>query len=147
LITSPGAGGVLDLSAQTQSATINLGANAGSATAGLNASSLNLAGGLDAITLGSYANIVEFALAPSSGVETISNFTLGKDTLNIDLGAAASSTLDIYNTLVGGQHAISIYSSADPYHGVVLLNMPTADTAAALSAGHLTFAGGHALIG
>jgi hypothetical protein len=30
---------------------------------------------------------------------------------------------------------------------VVLLNMPAADTAAALAASHLTFAGGHALIG
>jgi hypothetical protein len=48
--------------------------------------------------------------------------------------------------MVGGQRAIGIASSADPAYGVVLLNMPTNDTAAVLSASHVTFAGGHALI-
>jgi hypothetical protein len=47
---------------------------------------------------------------------------------------AANSTFEIYNTMVGGQHAIGIVSSADPAYGVVLLNMPTNDTAAVLSA-------------
>jgi hypothetical protein len=42
--------------------------------------------------------------------------------------------------------AISIASSADPTHGVVLLNL-TGQTAATLLATHTTFAGGHALIG
>ena len=85
-------------------------------------------------------------MTPSSGIETISNFILGQDELNIDLGGAANSTFEIYNTMVGGQHAIAIASSADPAHGMVLLNMPTNDTAAVLSASHVTFAGGHALI-
>ncbi len=146
LITSTSPGGVLNLSSQTQSATINLGANSASANAGLNAPSLGFTGTPDAITLGADPDIVEYALTPSSGIETISNFVLGQDELNIDLMGAANSTFEIYNTMVGGQHAISIFSSVDPNHGVVLLNMPSADTAAVLSASHLTLAGGHALI-
>ena len=146
LITSTGPGDILNLALQTQSATINLGANSASADAGLNAPSLGFTGTPDAITLGSDADIVEYALEPSSGIETISNFTLGTDELNIDLMGAADAAFEIYNTMVGGQNAIAIASSADPDHGVVLLNMPTSDTAAALSASHVTFAGGHALI-
>ena len=125
LITSAGAGDILNLSSQTQATTINLGANSASANAGLNAPSLGFTGTPYAITLGSDADIVEYALTPSSGIETISNFALGQDELNIDLGGAANSTFEIYNTMVGGQHAISIASSADPTHGVVLLNMAT----------------------
>jgi hypothetical protein len=114
--------------------------------AGLNAPSLGFTGTPDAITLRSNPDLVEYALTPSSGVETIANFGLGQDELNIDLGDAASSTFEIYNTIVGGQHAVSFFSSADPSLGLVLLNMPAADTAAALLASHVKFAGGHALI-
>jgi hypothetical protein len=85
-------------------------------------------------------------LSPSSGIETISNFVLGQDQLNIDLKGAANSTFEIYNTMVGGQHAIAIASSTDPTRGLVLLNMPANDTAAVLAASHVTFAGGHATI-
>jgi T5SS/PEP-CTERM-associated repeat protein len=144
LVTTTGPGDTLNLSGQTQATTINLAANAASANAGLNAPSIGFTGTPDAITLGSDPDIVEYALSPSSGIETISNFVLGQDELNIDLQGAANSTLEIYNTMVGGQHAIAIASSTDPTHGLVLLNMPS--TAAALSASHVTFAGGHALL-
>ncbi len=85
-------------------------------------------------------------MAPSSGIETITNFVLGQDELTIDLQGAADSALQFYNTTVDGLHAISIASGADAAHGLVLLNMPAGDTAAVLQAGHTTFIGGHALI-
>jgi hypothetical protein len=146
LVTSAGVGNTLDLAGQTQATTINLGGNTASVSAGLNAPSIAFIGTPDAITLGSSANIVEYALAPSSGIETIADFVLGQDELNIDLMGAAASALQLYNTTVGGAHAIAIASSADPTHGLVLLNMPTGDTAADLLASHTTFSGGHALI-
>jgi hypothetical protein len=85
-------------------------------------------------------------LAPSSGIETIANFVLGTDMLNVDLLGAASSVLKTYYTTVGGVHAIAIASSAAPMRGLVLLNMTAGQTAANLLASHTTFSGGHALI-
>jgi len=139
-------GGAVNLSAQTQNTTINLGADSASAIGGLNASSLSFNGTPYAITLGSDPDIVEYGLAPSSGIETITNFVLGQDELNIDLQGAADSTLQFYNTTVDGLHAVSIASGADPAHGLVLLNKPAGDTAAVLQTSHTTFMGGHALI-
>jgi hypothetical protein len=139
-------GGSVNLSAQTQNTTINLGANPASAIGGLNASSLSFNGAPYAVTLGSDPDIIEYGLAPSSGIETIANFVLGQDELNIDLQGAANSALQFYNTTVDGLHAISIASGADPAHGLVLLNMPADDTAAVLEASHTIFKGGHALI-
>ncbi|MGO9954840.1 MAG: beta strand repeat-containing protein, partial [Solirubrobacteraceae bacterium] len=139
-------GGAVNLSAQTQNIAINLGANSASAIGGLNASSLSFNGTPYAIALGSDPDIVEYGLAPSSGIETIANFVLGRDELNIDLQGAADSALQFYNTTVDGLHAISIASGADPAHGLVLLNMPAGDTAAVLQASHTTLMGGHALI-
>ena len=146
LVTATGAGGVLNLSDQTQAATINLGGNGASAIAALNAVSLSFIGTPDAITLGSGADTIEYALTPGSGIETIANFTYGLDELNIDLAGAASSTLQAYNTMVNGVSAIAITSSADASHGVVLLNMTSGQTAATLLDSHTTFIGGHALI-
>jgi hypothetical protein len=47
---------------------------------------------------------------------------------------------------VDGSHAISIYSSADPSHGVVLLGMSSNLTAANLLSSHTTFSNGVAII-
>ena len=146
LVTATGTGNALDLSAQTQATTINLGGNTASATAGLNAPALAFIGTPDAITLGSAADTIEYKLAPVSGIETIANFALGTDELNIDLLGAAAGVLKAYDTTVGGQHAIAIASSADLAHGVVLLNVASSQTAADLLANHTTFSGGHALI-
>ena len=83
-------GDTVDLTGQTEPTTINLGENdTAHASGGLNASSLTIVGTPDAITLGSGADIVEYALTPGSGVETIANFSLGQDMLNIDLNGAA----------------------------------------------------------
>jgi hypothetical protein len=140
-------GTTVNLTSQTQPTTINLGANTASAALGLNAPSLTFIGTQDAITLGSKADIVEYALAPSSGIETIANFVLGTDELNIDLMGGANSLLQAYNTTVGGVNAIAIASSADPAHGLVLLNLSGGLTAASLlSSTHTTFIDGHALI-
>jgi hypothetical protein len=148
LVTATGTGNTLNLAAQTQITTINLGANTASASAGLNAPNLAFIGTPDAVTLSStsIADTIEYALTPASGIETIANFTLGLDELNIDLSGAATSVLQAYNTTVGGQNAIAIASSADLSHGVVLLNVASTLTASDLLASHTTFSGGHALI-
>ena len=146
-ITTAGTGNTVNLSGQPQAATIDLGANTASAGAGLTAPSLAFIGTPDAIALGSGASIVEFAMQASSGIETVANFVLGTDLLNIDLLGASSGTLRAYDTTVGGVHAIAIASSGDAAHGIVLLNMTGGQTAANLLASHTTFAGGHALIG
>ena len=49
---------------------------------------MTFSGAPDAITLGSDPDTIEYALEPSSGVETIANFILGQDELNVDLGGA-----------------------------------------------------------
>ena len=105
-------------------------------------------GAPDVITLGTSAAIIQYALQPSSGIETIANFHYGLDQMNIDLLGAASSVLRATNTSVNGTSAISIYSSADPTHGVVLTSGGSSNftTAADLLANHVTFVGGHALI-
>jgi Tryptophan-rich Synechocystis species C-terminal domain len=140
-------GDTVDLTGQTEPTTINLGENdTAHASGGLNASSLTIVGTPDAITLGSGADIVEYALAPGSGVETIANFSLGQDMLNIDLNGAPPSSLEAYDTSLGGAPAIAFASTADPAHGVVLTGLSPSLTAADLLASHTTFTGGHALI-
>jgi len=146
LDTTTGAGGVLNLTGQTQATTINLGENTASASSGLNAPSLSFIGTPDAITLGSGAAKIEYTLAQSSGIETIANFVYGQDELNIDLQGVSPAFLQAYDTTVGGVHAITIANSTDLTQGVVLLNMTGGQTAANLLASHTTFVGGHALI-
>jgi hypothetical protein len=140
-------GDTVDLTNQTEATTVNLGENdTAYASGGLNASSLTIVGTPDAVTLGSDADIVEYALTPRSGVGTIANFTLGQDMLNIDLNGAPPSSLEAYDTIVGGTHAVAFASTADPAHGVVLTGLSSSLTAADLLASHTTFSGGHALI-
>ena len=141
------AGPTVDLSSQSAAATINLGSDTASASSGLSAPSLAFIGGTpDAITLGSGASIVEYALQPSSGIETVAGFVLGTHELNIDLNGAANSVLEAFNTTVNGSAAIALASSADLSHGIVLLNVSGGLNAASLLTSHTTFVGGHALI-
>jgi hypothetical protein len=150
-----GASGAVDLSSQTQNATIDMGDNTASASGpGLDVSSPTSSPSFNgtpfAIALNSNADeIVEYGLAPSSGIETVTNFVLGQDELNISLYGAPDTALQFTDMTVGGDHAVGIYSLADPAHGVVLLDLPSNDTAAVLKA-DTTFAGpvtqGHALI-
>ena len=113
---------------------------------GLDSPSLTFIDTPDAVTLGATPTTVLYALQSSSGIETIANFQYGLDQLNIDLLGAANSVLQAANTSLNGANAISIYSSADPTHGVVLTGVGSGMTASDLLANHLTFAGGHALI-
>ena len=135
-----------DLTSQTAVTTVNLSSNTAQVSDGLNQPSLTFIGAPDAITLRTAGATIEYALAPSSGIETIANFTLGRDELNIDLLGSASSVLQAFDNTAS--HAIAIFSSADRTHGIVLLNVPTGETAASLlSSSHTTFIDGHALIG
>jgi hypothetical protein len=117
-----------------------------SASAGLNPPALAFISSPD-VTLGNGAAILDYALSNTSGVATIAGFQYGLDQLNLDLMGAPDSVLQAFDTNVAGSHAIAITSSAAPADGVVLLNLPASDTAADLLAQHLSFAGGHALIG
>jgi hypothetical protein len=146
LVTTAGSTGVVNLVSQSQPTTFDLGANGAAASGGLNASSLAFAGTPDDVTFGLGKSILEYVMEPSSGVEKIENFAYGADLLNIDLLGGGSSSLLAFDTTVGGSHAIALASASDLSHGVVLLNMPTADTAANLLSSHLSFVGGHALI-
>jgi hypothetical protein len=126
--------------------TINLGADAASVSAGLSAPALSFIGSPDAVVLGSGPSTVLYALQPASGIETISHFTYGLDMLSIDLKGAASSVLQAFDTTVNGVNAISVTSSADPTHGVVLLGVTASQTASDLLANHTSFANGHVAI-
>jgi Tryptophan-rich Synechocystis species C-terminal domain len=136
----------VNLTSQVQPATVNLGTNTASASSGLSAPALSFIGPLDSISLGTGAATIEYALQASSGIETVSGFILGTDLLNIDLLGAANGTLVAHDTTVNGNAAISLASSADPSHGLVLTNLGGGLTAAQLLASHTTFVGGHALI-
>jgi len=85
-------------------------------------------------------------LAPSGGIETITNFTLGLDHLDINLSGASNSVLRAANTTYNGEHAITLYSSADPTHGVVLADVSSGLKAATLLSSHVTYSGGVAVI-
>lgn len=126
--------------------TISLGIDAASATLGLNHPSLTFIGTVDHLSLGSGGGAINYRLEPTSGIETVTNFQYFRDRLKIDLAGAQNSMLKATDTTVNGVHAISLYSSADPYHGIVLLGETTGQTAADLLAHHTTFAGGFAFI-
>jgi hypothetical protein len=136
----------LNLTGSNVAATINLGGDPASARGGLTAFSLRFLGSPDSVTLGSAASTINYTLAPSSGVETIFNFRLGLDDLAINLNGASNSVLRAANTNYGGQHAIALYSSSDPSHGVVLADLSSGLKAATLMSSHVTFSGGMAVI-
>jgi hypothetical protein len=146
LVAAAGSNGVVNLSGQTQPTTVDLGANGAVATGGLDAASLAFAGTPDDVTFGLGKSILEYAMAPSSGIEEIENFAYGTDRLNLDLLGGGSNSLLAFDTTVGGNHAIALASSSDLQHGVVLLNMSAADTAANLLTSHVSFAGGHLFV-
>jgi hypothetical protein len=146
-VTGTGGGDTIDLTGVVLPVTtINLGGDTASVSAGLSAPALSFIGSPDAVVLDSGPSTVLYALQPGSGVETISHFTYGLDMLNIDLKGATSSVFQAFNTTVNGVNAISITSSADPTHGVVLLGVTANQTASDLLANHTSFANGHVAI-
>jgi hypothetical protein len=136
----------LDLTSFRVASNIALDGNSASVSAGLSAPSLSFIGAPDQVTLGSGAATIEYALQPSSGIETIANFQYGLDQLHIDLMGAAGYLLQVHDTSYNSQSAISIYSSADSTHGIVLTGVTSGMTAADLLTNHTTFSGGYAII-
>ncbi len=136
----------IDLTGTTVAATINLNGDTASVSAGLSAATMSFIGTPDAITLGTGAATIGFTLAAAGGIETIANFQYGHDQLVINLSGAANSVLMAANTTVNGVNAISLYSSATPTHGIVLLGMSSTLTASNLLSAHTTFSGGQAVI-
>jgi serralysin len=141
-------GSTVNLNGQSTAATINLGPDIVSASGGLSQPTLTFTNGPpEAITLGSGASTVEYALQPSSGIQTVAGFIPKTDELNIDLAGAANTVLQASITSVTGNSAIALYSNADPTHGIVLLGVTTSGlTASAWLSAHTTFVDGHALI-
>jgi hypothetical protein len=136
----------INLTGSQVAATINLNGDSASARSGLTAPTLRFIGTPDTITLGTGAATINYKLAPSGGVETIFNFTLGLDQLDLNLNGAGKSVLHAADTTYNGQHAISLYSGADPSHGVVLADVNSGLKAATLMSSHVTFSGGMAVI-
>ncbi len=145
--TGTSGGDTLNLAGLTVAATVGLGGDTASVSAGLSAPSLTFIGTPDAVTLGTGATTINYNFGPGDGIETIASFQFGLDHLMLGLNGAATSALHIANTTVGGAHALSVYTSADPTHGVILLGMSTSTTAASVLASHVTFSNGTAMIG
>jgi hypothetical protein len=145
-VTGTTSANTLNLTGSKVAATTNLSGDTASVSAGLNAASLTFIGTPDSIVLGAGAATIDFTLESAGGIETIANFQYGHDHLVINLAGAANSVLKTADTLVSGSHAISVYSSADPTHGVVLLGMSSTLTAANLLSSHTTFSAGQAVI-
>jgi hypothetical protein len=140
--TTGGGAGVVNLSSQTQNATINMPNNSAFASnsGGLRGSSPTITGTPFAITLGSDADIVEYTLTPASGIQTIAGFG-ANDELNINMRGAPDSALQMVNN---GASSVSIFSNLDPTHGVVLLGEQKADLQTSFMGGLV--GQGHALI-
>ena len=62
---------IANLTGLDKPATINLGGDTASVSGGLQSTALSFIGTPDAITLGSGASTIQYALQPSSGIETI----------------------------------------------------------------------------
>ena len=133
------------VSAGPTATTVNIGTSPNTvfASSGLDAPSLTFVG--TPMTVGvvntSGAGIVLNEQAFST-VDLLQNFTLGLDHLTIFLPGSASGGFQAFDTSVGGSHAISLALSGDLTHGIVLLGMPTSQTAADLLANHTSFIGG-----
>jgi hypothetical protein len=61
-------------------------------------------------------------LSPAGGIETVANFNYNIDELNIAMRGTSNSALTFFDTTVNSAPAVAISNSADPSHGVVLLN-------------------------
>ena len=117
--TWAGPNSTLDLTGQAQAVVIDLGADLASPSSGFSGPSLTINGTPDAVILSTGPAIVEYALQPSSAIETVATFAYDQDLLNIDLLGSAANSWQAHDTSVGGVHAIAIASSTDPAMGCV----------------------------
>jgi hypothetical protein len=143
-VTGTTSADTINLTGSKVAATINLNGDTASARNGLTSPTLKFIGTPDTVTLGAGTSTINYTLSSAGGIETIFNFMPGLDHLDINLNGAANKVLHAADTTYNGQHAISLYSSADSTHGVVLAN--TTMQAATLMASHVTFGGGMAVI-
>ncbi len=135
----------LDLTGQSEAVTANLLGNTATVSIGSQSTPvLTFIGAPDVAILGSGATTIQYALQPSSGVETIANFKPGQDILDIDLKGALASVLTATDAVYAGNAAILVASSADPTHGVVLTGL-SMNAASLISVQHQTLTNGHAL--
>ena len=142
-----GTGGVLPASpGLPPPSTITLADNSASTLAGLDASTPMVVGA-PAITtlLTGDPQIINAFLSPSIGVQETANFQYGADELVLALNGS-NNMLQAANIMVDSMAAISLYSSADPTHGIILTGLDQGLTAATLVANHTTFNNGNALI-
>lgn len=111
-----------------------------SATTGLNAPSLTFMGAPAILFADDEVPVIEANL---DGIEEIAQFTYGVNELRIDLHG---SGLSVFDTMVGGQHAIALTSATDVSHGIILIGMSANETASDLMSHHLNYDAGHAVI-
>ena len=144
-ITISGTAGAntLNLTGISAPVAINLNGDTATVTGGLSAAVMNFITPADMITLGSGAATIVAGLTGSSGIETIANFQLGLDQLQLSLGSLPG--VSAFNTLYNNAHAIAL-TGGGLTQGVVLLNQPSSLSAASLLSGHLHIANGVATI-
>lgn len=112
---------------------------------GLNAPELSFIGSPASTAIGTEGASLAFTLAPASGVHEIGGFTYGRDQLLLDTSAMPGNLI-AYDSLIDGQHAVTLTSSADTSFGVILTGLGDGHTAGELMLSHLTRGAGQALI-
>ncbi len=142
----PGAVSFASFATSQESYIITLATNTAAAPSLISAATLTVSGTPSVVVLGSTQETIQLPLAPSAGIDVISGFTYTTDELNIDLLGAANATLRATATTYNSQAAITLYSTADLSHGIILTGYNSAVTAANIISGHTNFIGGHALI-
>jgi uncharacterized repeat protein (TIGR03803 family) len=128
-------------------ANTTLAGNSASVSAGLSAPTMAFIGSPSTTTLSSTSpEIIDATLSSSLGIEEIANFRYFSDELVLNLNGANTDVLYAADTSIDGVNAISLYSSADPTHGIILTGMTAGQTASDLLANHTTFSNGCAVI-
>ena len=139
-----GTGGVLPASpGLPPPSSITLADNSASTLAGLDASTPMVVGA-PAITtlLTGDPQIINAFLSPSMGVQETANFQYGADELVLALNGS-NNMLQAANIMVDSMAAISLYSSADSTHGIILTGLDQGLTTTKLVANHTTFRNGN----
>jgi hypothetical protein len=120
--------------------------DANTATIALAGNALTFIGSPDAIMLAAPATTIHYNLAAGPGSESIVNFRIGTDRLDLDLGALPNSAVLASDVLVAGQHAVLFQAEGNDAHGVVLLGLASGTTAVNLLSQHISFVAGHIYI-
>ncbi len=84
---------------------------------------------------------ISTALNPASGVQIITGFTYGIDTLNLALGSATYSDLLVKDITISGKNALYLTNSTDIGQGVVLVGLSSGYNSSDLIANHASLSG------